>query len=106
MKIKIQTTQQIEKEINIELPFYAKHDLSDDGYSCVHYMKIEEKKITTIERHQDWQGSGDYFKIKVEKGAVLSGHYCYIEKPEHHSSKSQFDNAEKKMREFIKKHLK
>jgi hypothetical protein len=100
MKIEITEKIDIVKEIEIDLPYYYKHDLSGDRGSSIIYGKITETKVFSI---QEKEHSEIAFEFEIDeypslKQSGLTGYF----KSEYKSTKSEYEEALKRANEFIK----
>lgn len=80
--------------IDIELPYYYKHDLMSDYSDSVIYGKIEEKLHTAIKVSYEYKG-GIIFELESEKrnAAAMA---CYMT-DEFKSSETEYLAAKAKM---------
>lgn len=94
--MKLEITRKIEQRetINIELPYYYKHDLLIDDMDSVIYGKIEEKQCTRIWVRDDYRGSVS-FEIEVEERGAASKS-CYMT-DEHKSNEDEYLAAKTKL---------
>ena len=97
MEIEIIEIIQKEKTIEVELPYYYKHDLSDDRDSTIIYGKIDLNIHTTIKEREDYSTGKREYEIERESHSSIknSGLASYF-KPEHKSQ--QLDHEEVKER--------
>lgn len=98
MKIEITKSVQTKEIIDIELPYYFKHDLMLDNSNCIAYGKIEESKCTTITLHEYYEDNSIEYELEIKK--VHPAQFgCYggymIEK--HKSCESDFIKAKDEM---------
>lgn len=92
MKIEIEETIRQNKVIDIELPYYFKHDLYLDSHECVIYGKVEEKRISKITINREWGGSISEIEIESYSGNVkftISSYYG----EEYKSFKEEFEGS-------------
>jgi len=76
MKLEIPRKIEQKETIEIEFPYYYKNDLLLDDVDSVIYGKIEEKRHTTIQVRNNYQG-GRSFELEVEaRGAASVA--CYM----------------------------
>ena len=91
MKIKLIKLIPQEAIIEVELPYYFKHDLSDDYSESIIYGKIEEELYTTIHETESYDGRKSY---EIEKERLVSiarrGLSSYFD-DEHQSSREEFE---------------
>lgn len=66
MKLKIKRKIETEETIDIEFPYYYKHDLMLDEVDVIIYGKIEENKTTSIHISHNYRG-GDNYELEIEK---------------------------------------
>ena len=94
--MKLEITRKIEQRetIEIELPYYYKHDLLLDDTDSVIYGKIEEKQCTKIRVHDNYQGSVS-FELEVEKIGAASA-ACYMT-DEYKSNEAEYLDAKAKL---------
>lgn len=94
-----QTTQLV--TVEVELPYYFEHDLSDDYGESIIYGKIEEKLYTTIHESKRY---GDLATYEIEKeehvSIALRGLSSYFEE-EHQSTKEEFEAAKQRCLKFL-----
>lgn len=89
MKIEITRTIRQKEIVDVEFPYFYKHDLlPDDGDTAI-YGKIEEKVQTTIRITADYGSGRKEYELSVER-RNLSSYACYINNPEYASSKEEF----------------
>jgi hypothetical protein len=104
MKIKIKVTQEIEKTIDVEFPYYFKYDLMLDEGNTVIYGEIGENLCVEIqigvrpEYGNRWTKS---YELEVTKDSFTRWS-CYFE-DKHKSSKDEFLAAKKQMEEELSK---
>jgi len=60
---KIET--KVEKEVDVEFPFYVEHDMGLDDSDFMTYVKVTERENITIERDDNYDGG---VGIKIEHG--------------------------------------
>jgi hypothetical protein len=98
MKIKIRST--VEKTVEVELPIYYVHDLSDQ-YTTVIYGKIEEGRTITVTERRGFGKT--VFEVEVEENNGHYGGYSnYItDKANHGSNADEFERALEQAKEFI-----
>lgn len=101
--MKISIKKQIEVIINVDFPFYYKHDLNDDydqESNCIYGVVLEEH---TISVHESINGGEVSYEIEFEKPARLSGMGKYFKDFSHKSSKIEFEQAIRRAKDFINK---
>ena len=101
MEIKIKRLIPQEEIIEVELPYYYKHDLSDDYGDSIIYGKIEEKLHTSIHEIERYHGKETY-EIEKEKHHSIenSGLSSYFE-DEHQSNKEEFEAVKERCLSFL-----
>lgn len=94
-KTKITVREHIttEKEIEVYLPYYYKHDLYSDS---VIYGRIDGKMATTIHEKQDQYGKISY---DIEKG-IWSGDGSYFSDG-HKSTEVEYNKAKERLKDFF-----
>ena len=101
--MKITLIKQIPQEviIEVELPYYYKHDLMHDYGDSIIYGKIEEKLHTSIHEIKGYDGKESY-EIEKEKHSsiALRGLSSYFE-DEHQSSKEEFEAVKERCLSFL-----
>ena len=102
MKVEIKETVSVVKTIDVDLPYYYKHDFDMMTGDCVLYGKIESDKATTIQEGGTYQGAIKY-EVEIEehlsiKTSGLSGYF----NDEYKSNESEFLEAKERMMEFMK----
>jgi len=97
MKIKVTENVQVEKEVEVELPYYYEHDLSDLYEPNSIYGKIvsEDKKFTIHER----ENSDGFMSYEIEEEDSDGSYF----KPEHKSTQKAFESAKQRAVEFLNK---
>lgn len=103
MKIEITTTERVVKEIEVDLPYYYKYDLSEDNYDSVIYGVITEKDQKTISRTERFYSKEIEWEMAIHPHHSIkeSGLASYFKK-EHASSKEEYEQARTEMMEFLK----
>jgi len=94
MKVKIKKKQVTYEIIDIELPYFYKHDLGmEHGYSVI-YGCIDGQKDTSIKVSMDSSGKETY-EIEIEKitGDEVPMYYTSHFESIHASNKDEFQNA-------------
>lgn len=104
--MRIEITKRIDQvsEIDIDLPYYYKHDLYSDHGDSVIYGKISETECTTI--HEKIYHDDVEYSIQVEKHQSIknSGLSSYFE-VNHKSSDIEFEAVTKRMLVFFQDNL-
>lgn len=93
MKMEI-TRRVVQKEtVDIDLPYYYKHDLELDEADIVIYGKVEEKRCTkiTITSNRD----GDQFELEFEQ--YPASYYGAFMEDEYKSSEAEYLEAKAKL---------
>ena len=101
--MKIKLIKQIPQivEIEVELPYYYKHDLMDDYGDSIIYGKIEEKLHTSIHETQRYDGKKTYEIEKEEHYSIAnSGLSSYFDE-EHLSGKEEFEAVKERCLLFL-----
>lgn len=92
--------QQIEV-IEVELPYYYKHDLISDHNDSVIYGKIEENTCTSIQETKNYDGDEKYEIEKEEYYSIKnSGFSCYFDE-KFKSTKEEFELVKKRCTAFL-----
>ena len=85
-----------EKEIEVDLPYYYKHDLYSDYGDSVIYGRIDGKITTSIHEKEDQYGKITY-EIEKEKwggdGSYFAG--------EHKSTEVEYNKVKERLKEFF-----
>lgn len=99
MKVIITETLRKEKEIEVDLPYYFRHDLSDGNYTSVCYGKITERKCVMV---TESQGNEYSFRIEADyfDSIAESGYGSYFEE-QHKSTEGIFEAMKKRATDFI-----
>lgn len=101
--MKIEITETVEKVsvIDVELPYYYKHDLMSDYGDSVIYGKIEAKLHTAIQETENYDGERK-FEIEKEEHSEIknSGLASYFGK-EHQSNQKEFEAAKQRCMLFV-----
>ena len=98
MKIQIEETKKVKREIEVEIPYYYKHDLTDYEYenTSVIYGKITESEVFTI--HEKIRDNGNIiYKIEKEKG--WSDEYYFTDK--YKSTIGEYEEAKERAKQFF-----
>ena len=92
-KTKVEITKQVPQVeiIEIELPYYYKHDLTSDYGKSVIYGKIEEKVCTSIQETQKYDGEDQYEIESQEHHSIKNSGLASYFNEEHKSSKEEFE---------------
>ena len=87
--------------IEVELPYYYKHDLMDDYGDSIIYGKIEEKLHTSIHETKRYDSKEAYEIEKEEHHSIEnSGLSSYFE-DEHQSSREEFEAVKERCLSFL-----
>ena len=101
MKIKLIKLIPQEAIIDVELPYYYKHDLMNDYGESTIYGKIEEKLHTSIHETERYYSREAYEIEKKEHYSIAnSGLATYFE-DEHQSSREEFEAAKQRCLTFL-----
>lgn len=97
-KTKITVREHIttKKKIEVELPYYYKHDLYSDYGDSVIYGKIDGEITTSIHEKEDPYGKISY-EIEKEK---WDGDGSYFT-DEHTSTEVEYNKAKERLKEFF-----
>lgn len=101
--MQVEITKQITQLeiIEVELPYYYKHDLMSDYGDSVIYGKIEEKLCTSIQETKNYDGEEKYEIEKEEHYSIKnSGLSCYFD-TKHKSSKEEFESVKERCLSFL-----
>ena len=100
MQIEITRTIKQKETVDIELPYYYKHDLMPDEGSAVIYGKVEAGKQTKITiRETFWGGARKEYELEIERSDI-SCYACYITQ-EHASCEEDYLDAKTAMLEAL-----
>jgi len=95
MKLEITRDVKQTETIEIEFPYYYKHDLMLDEVDSVIYGKIEEKRHTAIHVSFDYRSRERRFELEIEqRTAETLG--CYMTE-EHKGSEAEYLDAKAKL---------
>lgn len=95
MKLEITKSVQTKEIIEIEFPYYFKHDLMFDESNCIIYGKIEEEKCTKITIHDKFRDYSHEYELEIEEVSAARFACYMVEK--HKSCESEFIEAKNKM---------
>lgn len=103
MKVEITKTVKKIEEIDIELPYYYKHDLESEYSDSVIYGKIELNSSSSIQETEDRYGEKCY-EIKKEEYSYIknSGLASYFNE-EYKSNKKEFEDVKLRCLSFFDK---
>jgi len=90
-----------EETIEVELPYYYKHDLMSDYGESIIYGKIEAKLHTSIHETERYDNKRAYEIEKEEHISIaLRGLSSYFE-DEHQSSREEFEAVKERCLSFL-----
>jgi len=96
--MKLEITRKVEQKemIEIEFPYYYKHDLMLDDADSVIYGKVEDRRQTRIQIGYDYRSKERSFQLEINDipAAALA---CYMT-DEHKSSEAEYLAAKAKLR--------
>jgi len=95
-EVKITKTVYLDEFIEVDLPYYYKHDLMEDHADIVIWGKIEDDKHTSIKIQENYRTGGIELEYKTEELSNLSSLYCYFGE-EYKSNESQYLKANSKL---------
>lgn len=95
-KIIIRKLITIEKEIEVEFPYYYEHDLSCHNHDSVIYGKIDGKTTTSVHEKQDQYGKMSY---EIEK-EEWDGDGSYFN-DKYNSTEAKYNKAKERLKEFF-----
>lgn len=107
MKTKIKIIKQIQQEeiIEIELPYYYKHDLNLDFEDSIIYGKIGENFHISIQESKNNDGKEIYeIEKEIYPSIENSGYSCYFE-DKYKSNKKEFEAVKERCLNFLKNNL-
>lgn len=102
MKVKIEIVKTSYKEVDIQFPYYYKHDFKSD-YDSIIYGKIEYRGgVNFIDNqiHETDLLFGKKFEIEMEEYTGLDSLSGYLT-DEHKSTEKEFIEAKKRAVEFL-----
>jgi len=99
MQVEISKKVDVKETIDIELPYYYKHDLMLDCCSSVIYGKIGESLCTSIQISST--NEKDEYELDTEVSS-LKEHSCYFE-DKYKSSEAEYLAAKSKMLAAVQK---
>lgn len=99
MKVIIIETKKSEKQIDVDMPYYYKHDLMCDRGDSIIYGRVDEKIHTSIQESSFDRTS---YEVTIESHISIknSGLSCYFT-PEYQSSQEEYNNAKERLTKFI-----
>jgi hypothetical protein len=95
MKFEITRMVEHKETVEVDLPFYYKHDLMLDEADVVIYGKVEEKQCTTIKISHRYSNLSNEFELSIENRPA-SAYGCYIT-DEYKSNEVEFLAAKTKL---------
>ena len=95
-KITVRKHITTEKEIEVDLPYYYKHDLYSDYGDSVIYGRIDGKMATSIHEIKDQYGEISY-DIKKQRWAGDGSYFT----DEHNSTEVEYNKAKERLKEFF-----
>ena len=101
--MQVEITKQVQQVeiIEVELPYYYKHDLMSDYGNSVIYGKIEEKLCTSIQENKNYDGEEKYEIEKEEHHSIKnSGLSSYFDK-KYKSNKEEFEAVKERCMSFL-----
>lgn len=100
MQIEITKQVPVQETIEIDFPYYYKHDLyPEDSESCI-YGKITENKLIAIHIRSSWKYDPE-LEISIElSNTHASQHTCYL-KPKYKSTEEEYLSAKTRLLNFI-----
>ncbi len=96
MKIEVTRTKRVKEEIEVEFPYYYKHDLTDYEYenTCVIFgKKTEEEEVTIQEKIRD-NGNTIY---ELEKDSRSDSYFG----EEYKSTEKEYEEAKERAKQFF-----
>ena len=100
MKIEITEYVKTPKIIEVELPYYYKHDLMSDHGDSIIYGNIEEKLHLSIHETKQYSGEEKYEVEWEEHDSIKhSGAACYFDE-KYKSSKKEFYEVKERFLSF------
>ena len=96
MRVKTIKNTQTEEFIDVELPYYYKHDMSSKSYTYIIYGKIMKDR-----EHAIMEEKGPYktnYEISSETGTVCDSYLSTV----YESSEKEYESAKKRALSFIK----
>jgi hypothetical protein len=98
MKIEVTRTKRVKEEIEVEIPYYYKHDLTDYDYenTSVIYGKITENEIFTI--HEKIRDNGNVI-YEIEKEKRWGDGSYFAEK--YKSTNGEYEEAKERAKQFF-----
>lgn len=100
--IRVRQTLTTPVNLEIDFPFYAKHDLSDIG-ECTYYFKFTEDKVICLLHKSQYYS--ETYEIEIDlitDGNNFEGYSSSFLNSDRKSSKEEFDEAFEKFIKFIK----
>ena len=102
MKVEIKETVSVVKTIDVDLPYYYKHEFDTMTGDTVIFGKIMEDKSIAIKESGTYQGAETY-EVEIEEHLSIktSGLDSYFNE-QYKSSEAEFLEAKERMMEFMK----
>lgn len=66
MKIEIEKSVSVKETIDVEFPYYFKHDVSSDHCNSVIFGKIELNRTVTLQKNHSYVCTDDSWELNVE----------------------------------------
>lgn len=98
MKLEIEKVVRTKETVEIKLPYYFLHDLSDDNGDYEIHGKIEPARTTTIKLRESWRGY-ESAEVEIEDRPAQSMG-CYITDA-HRSTKARYLAAKARAAELL-----
>lgn len=93
MKIKIQKHTTVETEIEVEFPYYFKHDLTNIREYVIYGKKLSPQREVTIRESFDGYNS----QYEIEESHMSSSYFD----EEHKSNRGEFEAVKSRALEFL-----
>lgn len=95
MKLEITRKVEHKETVEIDLPYYFKHDLMLDEADVVIYGKVEEKRCTSIKISHGYGSHSNEFELSIEDRPA-SAYGCYMT-DEYKSTETEYLAAREKL---------
>lgn len=89
------------KKVEVEVPFYYKHDLSDDQSTTTIYGKITDTEVVTINRDVQYIRDTVRWEIRRESRPHLQGYNSYLTEEKYRSSREEWEAVWEEMRGWL-----
>lgn len=99
MKLEIKRKVEQTEIVDIDLPYYFKHDLSNDDAEYVIYGKVERTMCVKIKISRAYNSRSHEFEIAIED-LPAAAYGCYMTH-EHQSSEAEYLSAKTNLLEAI-----